>query len=252
VTLWRLELLRLVRTRRVIALFGVFVFFGIVGPLTARYLSDIIDFAGGELEGATIQLPPPTPPDGMTQYVSNAAQIGTLVAVVVAAGALAFDSIPEMGVFLRTRLRSVRGILLPRFVVVTLAIIAAFTAGALAAWYETWALIGPLDPGPVVLGIVLGSLFAVFVVALVTAVAGWTRGVLSTVMTSIVILLLLPLLGISDAIGRWLPTKLAGALAELPAGASTGGDYLPSVLVTIVVIAGLTWLGLTGAGRREL
>ena len=80
-TLWRLEWLRLIRTKRWIALVGVFVFFGLLGPLTARYLGEIIDFAGGELEGATIEFPPPVPADGMTQFVSNAMQIGTLEAV---------------------------------------------------------------------------------------------------------------------------------------------------------------------------
>jgi ABC-2 type transport system permease protein len=251
-TLWHLEILRLTRTRRVIALFGVYVFFGVVGPLTARYLADIVGLAGGELEGATIEFPPPTPPDGMIQYTSNAAQIGTLVAVVVAAGALAFDSIPEMGVFLRTRVRDLTQILVPRFVVVTAAIVSAFTAGALAAWYETWALIGALDAGPVLIGIGYGALFVFFVVALVTGVAGWARSVLSTVMTSIVVLLVLPLIGIADAVGRWLPTRLASALAELPAGATTAGDYLEASIVAVAAIAGLVWLGLVGARRREL
>jgi ABC-2 type transport system permease protein len=152
-SLWRLEWLRLIRTKRWIALVGVFVFFGLLGPLTARYLGEIIDFAGGELEGATIEFPPPVPADGMTQFVSNAMQIGTLVAVIVAAGALAFDAIPEMGVFLRTRVESVREILVPRVVVTTGAVLAAFLVGALTAWYETWALIGAPDTGAVLAGI---------------------------------------------------------------------------------------------------
>jgi ABC-2 type transport system permease protein len=139
-TLWKLEVLRLVRTRRVVALLGVYVLFGLFGPLAARYLSEILDLAGGDLEGATIVLPDPVPADGMIQYVSNASQIGTLVAVVVAAGSLAFDAIPEMGIFLRTRVPRVVTILTPRLVVVAVATVAAFTLGSLMAW-------GPRSPG---------------------------------------------------------------------------------------------------------
>ena len=216
-SLWRLEWLRLTRTKRWIALLGVYLFFGLLGPITARYLGEILDVAGGDLEGATIVLPPPVPADGMAQYVGNALQIGTLVAVVVAAGALAFDAIPEMGIFLRTRAPDVRSLLTPRFVVTTAAVVGSFVLGGLAAWYETWALIGGLDAGDVLAGLLLGSLFLVFVVALVAAVAGRASSVLGTVMISILVLLVMPIFGIADAIGRWLPSHLGGALAAIPA-----------------------------------
>ena len=47
-TLLRLEWLRLVRTRRLLALTGVYLFFGIAGPLTARYLGEIVERFGGD------------------------------------------------------------------------------------------------------------------------------------------------------------------------------------------------------------
>ncbi|HLT96386.1 MAG TPA: hypothetical protein VK070_06320 [Acidimicrobiia bacterium] len=250
-SLWRLEWLRLTRTKRWIALVGVYLFFGLLGPFTARYMAEIISFAGGELEGATIELPPPVPADGMIQYVSSVTQIGTLVAVVVAAGSVAFDAIPEMGVFLRTRVRDLSRILTPRVVVVTTALLASFLIGALAAWYETRVLIGPLDAGSVVIGSALSMLYLVFVVALVTAVAQRARTVIGTVMVSILILLLLPIFGISEAVGRWLPSHLASSLAALSAG-EAAADYLPAAAVTVVVTAGLWWLALELARRREL
>lgn len=251
-SLWRLEWLRLVRTRRWIALFGVFVFFGFLGPLTAAYLPEIIGFAGGDLEGATVEFPPAVPPDGMVQYVSNAMQLGTLVAVVVVAGALAFDAIPEMGVFLRTRVSSVRAILMPRIVLSSAFVVVAFVLGALAAWYETLVLLGSLDVAAVLTGIVLGALFLLFVVALVAAAAGRATSVLGTVMSSIVVLLALPLLGLSSAIGRWLPTHLSGALGALTSGELSTADYLPAVTVTAVAIAVLLWAAIRLAEAREL
>lgn len=251
-TLWRLEWMRLARTKRWIALVGVYVFFGLLGPLTARYLREIVDFAGGDLEGATIQFPPPVPADGMAQFVSNAVQIGTLVAVVVAAGALAFDAIPEMGVFLRTRVSDVRTILVPRVVVTVIAVLGSFVLGGLAAWYETWALIGGLEAGDVVAGLLFGCLFLVFVIALVAAVAARASSVLGTVMISIVVLLIMPIFGISEALGRWLPSHLGGALATIPAGTESFSDYLPATAVTVVTTVGLFFVALRFAASREL
>jgi ABC-2 type transport system permease protein len=187
----------------------------------------------------------------MLQYSSNAMQVGTLVAVVVAAGALAFDAVPEMGVFLRTRVPVLRRLLVPRIVVTFVAVGVAFVLGGLAAWYETWALIGAPDASGVAAGIGLGVLYLGFVVALVTAVAGRTRTVLGTVMTAIVVLLVLPLVGLARAIGRWLPSTLAAALGPLAGGADPA-DYLPAALVTAGLIVVLVLLGVALARRKEL
>jgi ABC-2 type transport system permease protein len=251
-TLWRLEWLRLWRTKRWLVLVGIFTFFGLIGPLTARYLSDIIGFAGGELDGTIIEFPPPVPSDGMAQFVSNAMQLGTLVVVVVAAGALAFDAVPEIGVFLRSRVDGVRRILTPRFVVTTVAVVVSFVIGSVAAWYETWVLIGAPDPEAVVVGVLYGSLFLVFAVALVAAVAGWAKSVLSTVLIAVVILLLMPVVGAIGVVGEWLPSHLAGALGPLTAGDVQPSDYLGVALLTIALTIIMLWLAVVLAGRREL
>lgn len=249
-SLWSLEFLRLKRTKRWLVLGGVFVVFGLMGPLAARYMKQLLNLAGGDMDGVTIEFPDPIPADGMIQYVGNAIQVGTLVAVIVAAGALAFDAIPEMGVFLRTRVPSVWRILAPRLVIPFLAIAAAFVLGVGAAWYETAVLLGALDVGGVLLGTALGILFFAFVVAVVAAVAQWARGMLATVMASLGILLTLPIVGIADVLGRWLPTRLGGALADL-VDMGTAGDYLGPAVVAIVAIPMLLWLAVLGARRRE-
>lgn len=250
-TLWRLEWLRVVRTRRWLALVGTFVFFGFLGPLTAAYLPEIISLAGGDLGGATITMPPPTPADGMAQYVSNALQIGTLVAAVVAAGATAMDAIPEMGIFLRTRVDDLRTVVAPRVVVTAVVVVAAWALGVGTAWYETWALIGAPDATGVLFGMAFGALYLVFVVALVAAVASRARTVLATVLASVLILLVMPLLGVVDAIGRWLPSHLGGSLAALTAGTTTASDYLGATVVTVVATGALLVLSVRLFALRD-
>lgn len=245
---WRLELLRLTRTKKWAALMGVYVAFGLTGPLSARYIKQILARVG--TDGATITVPDPTPAAGMVQFVSNASQIGTLVVVIVVAGALAFDAIPEMGVFLRTRVSPAWKILVPRIVVSFAAAAGAFVLGTGVAWYETWALLGAPDAAPVLVGAALGVAFLAFVVALTAAVAQRMQSVLSTVMTSLVVLIAMPLLGLAPAIARWLPTSLANALADLPSG-GTMNDYWPALGVSLAATALLVWAAFAWAGRRE-
>lgn len=247
-SLWRLEWLRLVRTKRWIALLGVYVFFGLLGPLSARYLGEIVERFGG---GVKVTFPPPVPADGMIQYVSNVSQLGLLVAVVVAAGSLAFDAKPEMGVFLRTRVPGVWDILVPRLTVSFLAIAGSFVLGALAAWYETVVLIGSLPVGGTSAGIGYGLLYLALVVAVVAAAGSRAKNVLGTVLVTIVVLLVMPIIGIAEAIGRWLPSHLVGALSGIPGGVAIG-DYLPASAVTVALIGWSLWLAVRWSAAREL
>ena len=246
--LWKLEWLRLVRTKRWIALVGVYVFFGLLGPLSARYLGEIVERFGG---GVEVTFPPPVPADGMIQYVSNVSQVGLLVAVVVAAGALAFDAKPEMGVFLRTRVQRVWDILVPRLTVSFLAIGIAFVLGALAAWYETVILIGSLPVGGTLAGVGYGLLYLALVVSVVAAAGSRAKNVLGAVAITIVVLLIMPIIGIIEAIGRWLPSHLVGALAGIPGG-TTISEYLPAATVTVVLIGLSLWLAVRWSAAKEL
>ena len=250
-TLLRLEWLRLARTKRWVALVAVYLFFGFLGPVTARYLNEILDRVGGDLEGATIVLPDPEPIDGLAQFSSNAAQIGLLVAVVVAAGALSLNARPEMAIFLRTRSAGVASLLWPRVLVSLTTIAGAFVLGALTAWYETVVLIGALPTGGVLAGIGYGVLYLAFVVMVVAAAGGRAQSVLGTVLASIVVLLVMPIVGIVDAVGTWLPSHLVGALTAIPDGAPAS-DFLGAAAVTMAAAGAAWYLAVRWASAREL
>ena len=97
---WRLEWLRMIRSPRAIVLGAVYLFFGLLGPVTAKYLPDIVNRVQ---TGMQIIVAHPTPKDGIANYISQASQTGLVVVVVIAAGALTFDARRGLSTFLRTR-----------------------------------------------------------------------------------------------------------------------------------------------------
>jgi ABC-2 type transport system permease protein len=174
-----------------------------------------------------------------------------LVAVVVTAGAAAFDANPEMGVFLRTRVPRVWDILAPRLTVSFVAVAVSFVLGAAAAWYETVVLIGSLPVGGTLAGIGYGVLYLALVVAVVAAASARTKSVLGAVMVSLIVLIVMPIIGVVEAIGDWLPSRLIGALADIPAGVEAV-TYLRAASVTTALIGALLWLSVRWATAKEV
>lgn len=246
--LWRLELARLRRTHRWMILAGVFGLFAVSGPVLAAYVEEIVARFGGDM---VIEVPEQRPVDGIGGYLDNVNGIGTLAIVIVAAAALALDSRPEVAAFLRTRVQHPRALVVPRYVVVTGAAAVALVAGMAIAWLLTWALIGPLPAGPMLLGTVCLVLYVGFAVAVVAAVAGYTRGVIGTIFASVIVLVLIAVLGLFAPISPWLPGDLLSAVLRLVEGAPAS-EFGRSVAVTLVATPALLALAVRGFARREL
>jgi ABC-2 type transport system permease protein len=247
-TLWRLERLRLLRTHRWMILFGVFLLFAVLGPLTARYFNELMARAGGQM---TIIAPDPRPVDGILQFVSNTSQLGILAVVVVAAAALAFDSQPERSAFLRTRVSRPGRLVLAPWLVSTVASIAALVFGTAIAWVLTGALLGSLPVGAMLLGTVFGAVYLAFVVALVAAMAGFVRSQVATVFATVGVLLAIPLLAMVEVLRPWVPSELLLAITGLLEG-ETGVAYLRATITSVLAAAALLVLSARRIELREL
>lgn len=245
-TLWRLELARLVRTFRWMVLVGAYALSGVIGALSARYMNELVARFG---EGVTIAAPEPRPADGVVQFVGNASQLGVLAVVVVAATALSLDAKPELAAFLRTKVRRSGLLVVPPYAVTVAAAVAALAVGTAVAWILTDALIGPLPVGAVVVGTLYGAAYLAF--AVVAVVAGFTRSQAATVFAALGVLLVFPALGALDPLQPWLPSTLVTAVAALVGGAPAG-DFARSLAVAAAATAGLLAAAVRRVGRREV
>ena len=247
-SIWRLEWLRLTRSRGALVLGAVYLVFGFLGPVLALYLQDLVRLAQSEIR---ISVPAPTAQDGIAEYISQVSQIGLIVVVAVAAGALTFDARRGLSTFLRTRARSMWMLVGPRAAVVAAAAVGAYALGTLAAWYETTLLIGDLSAGAVIEGLLCGSAYLVFAVAVVCAAASMARNTLGTVGIALAFLLLLPLAGTSTVVHKWLPSTLVGAPIDLLNTAQLS-DYAPALVAAATASAALVTLAVERLKRREV
>ncbi len=239
---WQLELLRLMRTRRLVALFAVFVILGFGGPVLVHYLPELLK--GSTTNGAKLILPAPKPVDGVQNFANNISSLGTLVVVMVVAASVSVDANPVLAVFYRTRVRSGAGLLLPRFVTVMTASVLALAFGTVGAWYETSVLIGPLSFGPLAIGFLLEAVWLLFVGSSVAFFSSVTRSVLSVAGAAVGMFLVLALLESVPGVLSWMPTRLAASASDLigrPAG---------PIWHAVVIAAAASLLGLGTAVNR--
>jgi ABC-2 type transport system permease protein len=247
--LWRLEWLRLIRTPRALTLLAVFVFFGLVEPVLAKYQGQILAHVGN---GVRIVVPPATPAQGMAGYVSEITGIGLIVVVVIAAGALSLDARHGLAIFLRTRVTSTWQLVMPRFTVSAAAATIAYLVGTLAAWYETDLLIGSLPAGAVFAGYLCAAVYLAFAVAVTALAASVVRSTLASTGIALAILLVIPVAGTFQPIHDWLPSTLVSAPVDLLNGTHQLAHYLPAAAVAIAVSAGALAIAVQRLGSREI
>jgi ABC-2 type transport system permease protein len=247
--LLRLELLRLRRTWRGPGVLAAFLLFGVLGPFTARYQEDIISRVGGG-NGIQITVPPPQPIDGIIQYLSNAQQIGLIAGVVLAIGAFNFDAQSDIAIFLRTRV-PVRRLLLLRFVVYATGVAVTFVLGAFVAWYETEVLLGHLPVLRLLVGLLYGALFYVYVIALAAVAAAMTRSAIGGVLLALGLVLTPSALAAIPAVNHWIPTSLANAMVDIVRGGSMASPLRASAVALGVILLSL-WYSVWQLERREM
>jgi ABC-2 type transport system permease protein len=238
-SLWRLEWLRLTRTRQAIALGALFALIGLIEPIATRYTADLVSRLS---HGARVSLPPPAPASGLSSYVNEITLVGLIVVVALAAGALNFDARHGLATFLRTRASGLWQLVAPRVAVYAGAAAAAYLLGTLCAWYETRVLIGSLPAGGVLAGMLCGAVYFAFAVALTAFAASVARATVGIVAIALGILIILPIASAIRPIANWLPSALVGAPAALVNGSHQLSYFVAPLAVTVA--AGVVALGI--------
>jgi ABC-2 type transport system permease protein len=244
---WHLEWLRLWRTRQAIALAATFVVLGLGLPVLTYYLPELISGAEASLH---LVIPKQTATDSLTGFTNNAAQLGTLIVVVVGAATLAIDSRPVLAVFYRTRVHRPSRLVLPRFASVVAISVVSLALGTFGAWYETTILFSQVSIADLTWGLGLEAVWFLFVTSVVTLMTSAIRSVLGVVGASVALLLGLSLLDNLEAVATWLPTHLAASGSDFVKGTAANDWHAVIVAAAATLIA--LGVALNRIGRREI
>ncbi len=247
--LLRKELLEQWRTTRLPLVATVFLLVGLSSPLLARFTPEILKAVGGDQ--FQIVLPTPTAADAYDQLAKNLGQFGALIAVLLAMGSVATEKERGTAAMILVKPVSRSAFLVAKLVAIAVTLgIATAVAGA-GAWFYTWVLFEPLSITGFAGALLLQWLALVTYAAITFLGSTLTRSALAAAGLGVAAFIVLGILSIVPAIGRYLPTGL-GAPARALALGQARVDVLGPALGSALLIGGLLVIAWLAFRRQEL
>ena len=229
------ELLENLRTYKLIIMPAVFILLGIMSPMLAKMLPDIM--SGVDLGGMIVDIPEPAAIDSWTQFFSNIGQMGILTMVIVFCGIMSNEF--SRGTIINILTKGIKrsAVIFSKFTVacviwtasylLSLAVCYAYTVyfwgndpvpNALLAFAGPW-LYGLLLISFMILG---GILFKTFYGSLL--ITGGAAAVMG-------------LLNIAPGVQKYNPASLAGDVLNLLNGQKAPSDFIPALVICAVMAA---------------
>jgi len=251
-TLLRKELLESWRTRRIPVVVLLFLFVGIISPLTARYLPDILKAALGD-QATTIPIPTPTSADAVLQLQKNLGQFGALTAIVLAMGLVAAEKDRGTAGFLLTKPASRAAFLAAKLIGLG-AVLGLGTMIAVGVGWAYTAILFEVLPIGGWLALGLLSWLALMAWASLTFLASTVlRSSAAAAGAGIGGLLGVSLLAVIPPVGRWLPSGLDGPALALATGSPFDvADLAAAIVGTVAIVVACVALAWAAFRRQEL
>lgn len=250
--LLRKELSEAWRTRRLPVVAVLFLVVGIISPLTAKYLPEILRASLGDQ--LPIPIPTPTALDALAQLQKNLGQLGALAAIALAMGAVAGELDRGTAALVLAQ-PATRGAFLAAKLVAIGAVLAVSTVLATAvAWVYTAILFEPLPVAGWAAMAALSWLALLAWGALTFLASAATGSTTAAAGLGFVGLVVLSIASAVPDVGRLLPTGLSAPAITLAAGMPLDdpGAVLTAVAGSLVVVVGSGMLAWLAFRDREL
>ena len=232
----RKELTEAWRTRRLPVVVVLFLVVGVVSPLTARYLPEILELSLGD--DLSIPLPVPTAADALSQLQKNLGQLGALAAIALAMGSVAGELDRGTAALVLAQPATRAAFLAAKVIAIAVVLALGMAGATIVGWIYTAILFEPLPVGGWLAMAVLSWLALMAWAALTFLASAATGSTTAAAGIGFVALVIVNLASIVPALGRLLPSGLTTPAIELATGSGVAepASAVTSVVGTVVLI----------------
>jgi ABC-2 type transport system permease protein len=230
----RKEMIEQWRTSRLLVLAIVLLLFGLTSPLLAKYTPEMLKLIPGAEQFAGL-IPQPTLLDAVAQYIKNIGQFGVLLALLMSMGTMSVEKERGTAALMLVKPLPRGSFLVAKFLALALSFLAAVALAALAGYYYTLVLFGPMDWGAWLALNGLMWLEMLVYVALTMLFSTLLHSQAAAAGLGLGALLVLSLVGsLPTALGDAMPDKLVSWGASL--FTSQAASAWPALWVSLILI----------------
>lgn len=235
------------RTHRLLIVSAVFAVFGLATPLLLKYLPELLQLAGEDIQ---LEIPPATAAAVFGEYANTLSQVGVLLAVLLAMGAVAHERERGVAAMILSKPVGSMAYLAAKLVATSATFIAALAIGAGACYLYTVLLIEQTAASGFVAMNLLLVLFFVFCLAVTLLCSSQFRSSLAAGGVALGVLVGQALLTQIPVVGEYLP----GTLISWGTGLLSGPypTAWPAVATSVVGIGACLLLARRALWRQEL
>jgi len=245
------EYMESIRTYRLFIFVAVLLFFGILSPLTALFLPEIL----GSIDlgdGVTLTLPDPSAMDSWAQFFSNVGQMGMLALIIIFSGIMGNELSERTLVNLLTKGMKRHIVILSKFVYACL----LWTVGyalCLAVCYAYTVYYWPSD-------VLFNSFFAfaslwvfgVFLIAIMIFGGTLFSNFYGSLLSCFGIIVVLALINIAPAAHKYNPISLSGSTLGLLNGQNETADFMPAMIICASAAVALFVLSILVFNKKKV
>jgi len=246
----RKELLEQRRTLRLVVVGAVFLAFGMLSPVLAKYFPELIK-ALVPANQVPPNLPVPTTADAVAQFVKNVGQTLTLAAILLAMGTVAAEKERGTAAFILTKPASRAAFVVAKLVGLGATLGVAMIAAGLGAYaYTAWLFTAPPVAGYAAMCVLLW-LSLLVIAALTLLGSALVRSAVAAGAIGFAAYIGLAVVSALPTIGPYTPAGLQGPAAQLALG-EAASDLVGPIVVNVLIVAGATALAWLSFRRQEL
>jgi ABC-2 type transport system permease protein len=235
--LFNKEWVEMTRNYKIIWIPLVFLLLGIMQPVTSYYLPEILESAGDLPEGAVLDIPLPTSAEVMTQTNGQISQLGLLILALAFMGIIASERGSGVQDLILVKPVSLVSYVTSKWMSAVLLGFLSYSLGILAAYYYTNQLIGSIDFGNVISGMMTYGVWIIFIITLIIFFSSFMKssGVIAFLTLGSAMLLSLAT-SLMPKWMMWSPARLGLHAATFFGSGEPDKYYGLSLTLTIVFI----------------
>lgn len=248
-TFLKKEIYEIYKTSRIFIMPPIFLFFGFLSPLTARFMNELIKSLGGGIE---IKMPNPTYIDSYGQFFKNMTSTCTIVLILVFMSTVSDEKIKGSAVLILTKTVSRAQFILSKFASAVILFTASYLISAAACIYYTYLLFGKFYGPNLELSHIAFWVYGLFIISLtiLASVLG-KSGTVSAVLAFLGFAAV-SAIAVLPKVGEYTPGALGGLSMQLLTGAKTAGDSAAPVIITVLFAGAILTAAITVFRKQEL